>query len=60
MTIVADHTQNLIVAEATKIQAEKILQIAKYVSNDVEIMLKQIITICYIVVFTRHRCVIQT
>ena len=59
-TVVTDDSENVIATQTTKVQTDKVAEVTEVVSNDVEIVLQQFITVSDIIVFTGHCTVVQT
>ena len=50
----------MIATQTSKVQTDKVAEVSKVVSNDVEIVLQQFITVGDIIVFTGYCTVVQT
>ena len=58
-TALAHHPQYVVVHQAPEVQSEEAAEVAETLADDVKIMLQEVVRVSYIVVFTRHRVVVQ-
>ena len=59
-TALADLPQYVVIDEAAEVESEEAAEVAETLGDDVEIMFQQVVRVSYVVVFTRHRVVVQT
>ena len=55
----ADLPQDVVVDEAPEVESEEAVEVAETLAHDVEVMFQQVLRVSYIVVFTRHRVMVQ-
>ena len=55
----ADLPQDVVVDEAPEVKCEEAAEVAETLAHDVEVMFQQVLRVSYIVVFTRHRVMVQ-